>query len=209
MSNRIHGAQLGQYIERVERLREEKQALGDQEKAEGYATAYIRAVLRLRAIPPSEREEHEAMMDLYLSALGMAKETPLFRHIAGMGVDVAARESVLEALKLLAPVDGEITVKVAGAPRMRLWRTTEGVQVEEVSDAPPPPKPSAAKPSPAAATRPPAPDCTDAEAVELGREARRADQPVIANPFPWDDHRRRLWDEGWRDQDGGDGMGPK
>ena len=31
----------------------------------------------------------------------------------------------------------------------------------------------------------------------------------MSNPFPWDDKRRRKWDEGWREEDGGDGMGPR
>lgn len=217
-SNMVHGGRLRSLIERIERLRAEKREVGDQEKqvmaeakAEGYATRYIRAIVKLREKAPSEREEDEAMMDLYLSALGMARETPLFRHVQGMGVDTAAREKVIEALKLLAPEDGEITVKVGSAPRMRLWRDKEGVRVEEVRDpppAPPPPPPGAARGAAIARPGSDAPDCTPDEAFELGAAARRADKPVIANPFAWDDKRRRRWDEGWRAEDGGDGMGP-
>ena len=43
----------------------------------------------------------------------------------------------------------------------------------------------------------------------MGRQARRDDEPIMSNPFPWDDKRRRKWDEGWREEDGGDGMGPR
>lgn len=191
-TNTVRGEELRGLIERVERLREEKAKFADDEKvvfaeakSAGYTPRYMRAILKLRQFTPSEREEDEAMMDLYLSAIGMARETPLFRHVQGMGVDVAAREKVIEALKLLAPEDGEITVKVGNSPRMRLRRDKDGVHVEEVKDAPP------------------------AEAHDLGRQARRDDKPVIANPFAWDDERRRSWDEGWRAEDGGDGMGPK
>lgn len=216
-SNLVGGERLRSLIERVEQLREEKRNTSDREKqvyaeakADGYTPKYIRAIVRLREKPPSEREEDEAMMDMYLAAIGMARETPLFRSIEGMGVDAAAKDSVLKALRLIAPQDGEITVKVAGSPRMRIWRDDKGeVQMEEVSDAPPAPmsaSPSAASPPRAGAG---APDCTENEAFDLGRNARRADQPVISNPFAWDDKRRRRWDEGWREEDGGDGMGPK
>lgn len=218
-TNLVHGEKLRAFVERLERLRDEKDGIKDLEKqvlaeakAEGYTPRYIRAVLKLRAKSPSEREEDEAMMDVYLSALGMARETPLFRSVQSMGVDAAAREKVIEALKLLAPQDGEITVKVGGGPRMRLWRDDAGVQVEEVPDAPRAPAspgvPSAGAASGVARPGADAPNVTMDGAYELGRQARREDRPVIHNPFAWDDQRRRRWDEGWRAEDGGDGMGP-
>ncbi|MCW1920840.1 DUF2312 domain-containing protein [Rhodobacter sp. KR11] len=217
-SNMIEGERLRAFVEKIEQARSEKKVAADLEKAilaeaksVGYAPKYLAAIVRLRAKPPSEREEDQAMMELYMAAVGMARETPLFRAVEGMGVDVAAKESILDALKLLAPVDGEITIKVGSAPRMRLWRDKEGVRMEEVPDTP---APSSAAPGPtpsAARARPgdDAPDCSPGEAFDLGREARRDDKPVIANPFAWDDPRRRRWDEGWRAEDGGDGMGPR
>lgn len=215
-SNMVEGERLRAFVERVEQARSEKKVAADLEKAilaeaksTGYAPKYISAIVRLRAKPPSEREEDEAMMEMYMAAVGMAREAPLFRHVEGMGVDTAARESVLEALKLLAPMDGEITIKVGSGPRMRLSRDKDGVRIEEVPDIPVAnPAPAEKRPS---ASRPgaEAPDCSPAEAFDLGREARRDDEPVIANPFAWDDPRRRRWDEGWRAEDGGDGMGPR
>lgn len=50
-----------------------------------------------------------------------------------------------------------------------------------------------------------APD--DAEA--LGREAYLAGEEIVANPFPFGDPCRPRWDKGWRDESGGDGMGPQ
>lgn len=145
VGNSVSGELLRGFVERLERLGDDKKAVGDDEKvvyaeakSSGFAPRYIRAILRLRRKSPSERDEDEAMMDLYASALGMARETPLFRHVEGMGVDVAARENVIAALKLLAPMDGEITVKVGSGPRMRLWRDKDGVRVEEVLDIPQP-----------------------------------------------------------------------
>lgn len=213
-TNTIRGEQLRAFVERIERLRAEKRdiaagerAVQAEAKAAGYSTRYMKAVIKLREKSPSERDEDAAMMDLYLSAMGMVRETPLFRHVEGMGVDVAAREKVLEALMLLAPENGEITVKIGDTARVRLTRDKDGVRVEEVRDAPPPaaPAPPGTVQRPGAA----APNCTPDQAFDLGRQARRDDLPVIANPFAWDDQRRRRWDEGWRHEDGGDGMGPK
>lgn len=214
-SNRIASAELRQFIERIERLETERSEIADhikavkaEAKSRGYATKYMAAIIKLRKMAPSDREEDAAMLDLYMSALGMAQESPLFRHVEGMAVDVTAREAVIDALRLLAPEDGEITIRVGNAPRMRLTRTKGGeVTVEEV-------RPTAAhQRSPDGADtldRPggEAPDCTEAEAFELGRSGRKSDAPVIANPFAWNDPRRRKWDEGWREEDGGDGMGP-
>lgn len=215
-TNMVDGSKLSAFIERIERLQSEKKDLSDDEKvvfaeakAAGYTPRYIRALIKLRKKSPSERDEDDAMMDLYLASVGMARETPLFRHVSGLGVDVAAREKVIEALKLLAPEDGEITVKAGSGPRVRLWRDKQGVHVEEVKNVPPPPPPTES--TQGAARRPgkDAPNCTEDEAFDLGKIARRNDEPVISNPFPWNDQRRRRWDEGWREEDGGDGMGPK
>lgn len=216
-TNGIAGAELRQFVERIERLEGDKQVVSDylravyvEAKARGYTSKYIKAVVRLRKKSPSEREEDEAMLDLYTAAMGMARETPLFRHVSSMGRDGLAREKVIEALKLLAPEDGEFTVKIGDANRVRIWRDKEGAHAEEVPEAPPAFAPD---PRVGRATHqrpaPSVPDCSESQAFDMGRQARRDNQPVIANPFPWDDRRRRQWDEGWREEDGGDGMGPK
>ncbi len=71
--------QLKSYVERVERLEEEKTALaGDirevyaEAKGQGFDTKIMRQVVRLRKMDSHEREEHDALLDLYMSALGMA-----------------------------------------------------------------------------------------------------------------------------------------
>ena len=75
----VAGEELKQFIERVERLEEEKKALADdikdvyaEAKGRGFDTKAIRAVIRLRAKEPHEREEEEAILELYKSAIGMA-----------------------------------------------------------------------------------------------------------------------------------------
>lgn len=74
--------QLKSLVERIERLEEEKRALaGDinevyaEAKANGFDTKILRKVIALRRKDTVEREEEEAMVTLYLSALGGAVAT--------------------------------------------------------------------------------------------------------------------------------------
>jgi uncharacterized protein (UPF0335 family) len=70
--------QLRAIVERIEKLEEEKAAIaGDikevyaEAKANGYDTKVLRQVVRLRKQDSAERQEIEALLDLYLHALGM------------------------------------------------------------------------------------------------------------------------------------------
>lgn len=70
--------QLRLFIERVERLEEEKKGIGDdirdtynEAKSQGYDPKIMRQVIRLRKMPVHDRKEMEAVLDVYLSALGM------------------------------------------------------------------------------------------------------------------------------------------
>lgn len=75
----VAAERLRSFIERVERLEEDKAAImGDvkevyaEAKGEGYDTKTLRQVVRLRKIDRAQRQEQEALLDLYLSALGEA-----------------------------------------------------------------------------------------------------------------------------------------
>ncbi len=70
--------QLKTIIERIERLEEEKAALSSdikdvyaEAKANGFDTKTLRTVVRLRKMEANERQEADALLDLYLNALGM------------------------------------------------------------------------------------------------------------------------------------------
>jgi uncharacterized protein (UPF0335 family) len=70
--------QLKTIVERIERLEEEKQALASdikdvyaEAKANGFDTKTLRQVIRLRKQDHAERREQEALLDLYMNALGM------------------------------------------------------------------------------------------------------------------------------------------
>lgn len=73
--------QIKSIVERVERLTEEKNAISDdikevyaEAKANGLDVTTLRQVVRLRNLDPGTRQELEAMLDLYLHALGMAED---------------------------------------------------------------------------------------------------------------------------------------
>lgn len=66
------------FIERIERLEEERLALNDdirevyaEAKATGFDTKIMRQVVRLRRMESSDREEQEYLLDTYKAALGM------------------------------------------------------------------------------------------------------------------------------------------
>ena len=69
---------LKSFIERVERLEEEKAALAadirevySEAKGQGFDTKIMRQVVRLRKLDTADRQEQDAILDLYMSALGM------------------------------------------------------------------------------------------------------------------------------------------
>ncbi|MCV0427565.1 MAG: DUF2312 domain-containing protein [Roseibium sp.] len=79
----VAGDQLRAFVERIERLEEEKQVIADdikdvyaEAKGNGYDAKILRKVVALRKKQPHERDEEEAVLDLYLHALGMAGPAP-------------------------------------------------------------------------------------------------------------------------------------
>lgn len=75
----IAASQLRSIIERIERLEEEKKTVAEdikdiyaEAKGNGFDTKALRTIVKLRKMDKNEREEEEAIVDLYLSALGMA-----------------------------------------------------------------------------------------------------------------------------------------
>lgn len=77
-SQTVAAGQLRAFIERVERLEEEKQTIADdikdvyaEMKGTGFDTKAVRAIIKLRKQDSAERQEAEAILDLYKAALGM------------------------------------------------------------------------------------------------------------------------------------------
>ncbi len=74
----VTGQELRQFIERVERLEQEKQEISEQVKevfaeikSRGFDVKAIRVILRERKQDPDDIAEQEAVIDMYKAALGM------------------------------------------------------------------------------------------------------------------------------------------
>lgn len=74
----IAGDHLKSFIERIERLEEEKKALGDdirdvysEAKANGFEAKIMRQVVKIRKMDKDDLDEQEALLETYLRALGM------------------------------------------------------------------------------------------------------------------------------------------
>lgn len=70
--------QLRLFIERIERLEEERKGVADdirdtynEAKSQGYDPKIMRKVIQLRAMEPHDRQEMEAILDTYRAALGL------------------------------------------------------------------------------------------------------------------------------------------
>jgi uncharacterized protein (UPF0335 family) len=70
--------QLKSFIDRIERLEEERTALSadirevfSEAKGTGFDTKIMRQVIRMRKLDKAEFQEQEAMLDLYLTAMDM------------------------------------------------------------------------------------------------------------------------------------------
>ncbi len=74
----IAGERLQSFVERIERLEEEKAVLSEdikevysESKAVGFDVKIMRQIVRLRKMNSADRQEHEELLDLYKNALGM------------------------------------------------------------------------------------------------------------------------------------------
>jgi uncharacterized protein (UPF0335 family) len=74
----VAGDHLKSFIERIERLEEEKKALGDdirdvysEAKANGFEVKVMRQIVKIRKMDKDELDEQEALLETYMRALGM------------------------------------------------------------------------------------------------------------------------------------------
>lgn len=70
--------QLKAFVERIERLEEDKKAVATdikdvygEAKVNGFDVKALRHIIALRKLDVNERQEHEAIVETYLAALGM------------------------------------------------------------------------------------------------------------------------------------------
>jgi uncharacterized protein (UPF0335 family) len=74
----VSGARLRSFIQRIEKLEEDKAAIGEdlkevyaEAKGTGYDTKIIRQIVRLRKVEIEQRRESEELLELYKAAIGM------------------------------------------------------------------------------------------------------------------------------------------
>ena len=74
----VSGTRIKSFIERIERLEEEKKAIAEDikdvygdAKALGFKTKIIKAIVKLRKVSLERRREENELLDLYMSSIGM------------------------------------------------------------------------------------------------------------------------------------------
>ena len=74
----VSAQRLKSFIQRIERLEEEKKAMGadirevySEAKSSGFDVKIMRKVIALRRLEESERQEQEALLQVYIDAIGM------------------------------------------------------------------------------------------------------------------------------------------
>ncbi|WP_375382266.1 DUF2312 domain-containing protein [uncultured Sphingomonas sp.] len=79
MTDNVSAEQLRQFIERIERLEEEKRGLQDdikdtyaEAKSTGFDAKTMRSIVRLRRMEKHHRDEADALLETYRTALGLA-----------------------------------------------------------------------------------------------------------------------------------------
>ncbi len=84
MTDNVGAAKLASFIERLEKLDEEKRTISEdikdvltEAKSAGYDPAALRAILKMRREDAQKRKEREEILDIYLHALGQLADTPL------------------------------------------------------------------------------------------------------------------------------------
>lgn len=137
--NTTAGKQVHSFVERVERLAEEKAEIAAQmtevyaeAKANGYDIKTLRKIVALRKKTDDERAEEEALLDLYLHAMGMVDEPPLVAVIQGGPLS----DRVRVALSGLAPAKGSNTITGPDGRQISISRDDKGRPTIKLLDEP-------------------------------------------------------------------------
>ena len=79
----IAGERLRSFIERIERLEEERRTLGEdikevfaEAKGNGFDTKIMRQIIKIRRMDKDDLDEQETLLDIYKRALGMMPDMP-------------------------------------------------------------------------------------------------------------------------------------
>jgi uncharacterized protein (UPF0335 family) len=79
MSDNVNKDQLLGYIDRIERLDEDKRAISEdikeiyvEVKSAGYDTKIVRKIISIRRKTKEQRQEEETLLELYMQSIGMS-----------------------------------------------------------------------------------------------------------------------------------------
>lgn len=96
----INGERLRSFIERIERLEEQKSALAAdirelfaEAKGAGFDSKIMKQVIRLRKLDARDRQEKDMLLDLYLRALGMLEAGESAGYASGGYAEAGHREA--------------------------------------------------------------------------------------------------------------------
>ena len=114
--------QLRLFIERIERLEEEKKGIADdvkdvyaEAKANGYDTKTMRAIVRLRKMENHTRDEMDALLETYRNALGLRKDRSPWQVIPNSRTSCIARARRIRSARRCSPSSA------AKSPSRRRW----------------------------------------------------------------------------------------
>jgi len=221
----IAADQLRLFLERIERLEEEKKGIADdikdvygEAKSQGFDTKTMRAIIRLRKLDVNDRREQEALLDTYKAALGMLDGTPLGTWAIQKltkkpdGEEAPADDEAYQQAKALVIEHKKASTswlqRQLGVGYNSAAAHMERMEREGIVSAPDKTgkRTVLQADDTEAADAAAEPPVTVDDAKRMGREAAQAGQPVTANPFPARDERRAAWDEAWCSELGSDGM---
>ncbi len=103
---------LRQFIDRLERLEEEKRSIAEdikavlfEAKSTGFDVKTIRQILKLRKIEPNEREEQEYLLETYSRALGMLPTDDESEDDIEEKLEAARRKATPVAKKIISYIN--------------------------------------------------------------------------------------------------------
>ena len=135
--NTLDGERLLEFVNRIETIQEEIKGLKldvtavyNEAKAAGFSNKPIRSVIKARAMSQSDFQDQEDLRDLYLHAVGLAVDLPLFRHLDGLAGDKLGRGKLISGLEAMLPKGAAMTLQL-GDTAIRIWRDDKGGHHEE------------------------------------------------------------------------------
>ncbi len=117
----VAGDRLKSFIERIERLEEERQAIGAdikevfaEAKGNGFDTKIMRQLIKERRMDKDDLDEQETLLDVYRRAIGML---PLFARAAAQGFVDAVAPNDGDSVTLTGPNGDGVAITNAGGKK--------------------------------------------------------------------------------------------